>query len=117
MWMSQEKVFVTSNNYVTNQRNTCFFSFFSLFLFFQCYFYIFNFFSIFDPKVTYRLADKEILIYDHTSFFFFFFFYQRFLSRTLTTHRTAGEGRGPSFSFLPLPPAHEHSDIYLQLCT
>ena len=46
-----------------------------------------------------------------------FFFYQGFLSRTLTTHRTAGEGRGPSYSTLPLPPAHEHSDIYLQLCT
>ena len=27
---------------------------------------------------------------------FFFFFYQGFLSRTLTTHRAAGEGRGPS---------------------
>ena len=26
-----------------------------------------------------------------------FFFYQGFLSRTLTTHKTAGEGRGPSF--------------------
>ena len=49
-------------------------------------------------------------------FFFFFFFYQGFLSRTLTTHRTAGEGRGPSYSTLPLPPAHEHSDTYLQLC-
>ena len=48
---------------------------------------------------------------------FFFFFYQGFLSRTLATHRTAGEGRGPSFSTLPLPPAHEHSDICLQLCT
>ena len=46
-----------------------------------------------------------------------FFFYQGFLSRTLTTHRTAGEGRGPSSSTLPLPSAHEHSDIYLQLCT
>ena len=46
-----------------------------------------------------------------------FFFYQGFLSRTLTTHRTAGEGRGPSFSTISLPPAHEHSDIYLQLCT
>ena len=50
-------------------------------------------------------------------FFFFFFFSQGFLSRTLTTHRTAGKGRGPSYSTLPLPPAHEHSDIYLQLCT
>ena len=46
-----------------------------------------------------------------------FFFYQGFLSRTLTTHRTAGEGREPFFSTLPLPPTHEHSDIYLQLCT
>ena len=27
----------------------------------------------------------------------FFFFYQDFLSRTLTTHRTAWEGRGPFF--------------------
>ena len=46
-----------------------------------------------------------------------FFFYQGFLSRTLTTHRTAGEGRGPSYSTLALPPAHEHSYIYLQVCT
>ena len=29
--------------------------------------------------------------------FFVFFFYQGFLSRTLTTHRTAGEGRGRLF--------------------
>ena len=48
---------------------------------------------------------------------FFLFFYQGFLSRTLTTHRTVEEGRGPSYSTLPLPPAHEQSDIYLQLCT
>ena len=48
---------------------------------------------------------------------FFFFFYQGFLSRTLTTNRTAGEGKGPFYSTLPLPPAHKHSDIYLQLCT
>ena len=49
-------------------------------------------------------------------FFFLFFFYQGFLSRTLTTHRTAEEEKGPSYSTLPLPPAQEHSDIYLQLC-
>ena len=48
---------------------------------------------------------------------FVFFFYQDFLSQTLTTHRTAGEARGSSYSTLPLPPAHKHSDIYLQLCT
>ena len=48
---------------------------------------------------------------------FYFFFYQDFLSQILTTHRTAGEeGRGTiPYSTLPLPPAHEHSDIYLQL--
>ena len=48
-----------------------------------------------------------------------FFFYQDFLSRTLTTHRSAGEERGPFcyFSTLPLPLAHEYSDIYVQLCT
>ena len=47
-----------------------------------------------------------------------FFFCQGFLSRTLTTHRTTGEGGGRHhfYSTLPLPPAHEHSDIYLQLC-
>ena len=33
-----------------------------------------------------------------------FFFYQGFLSRTLITHRTAGEGRGPPF----IPPCHFH---------
>ena len=45
------------------------------------------------------------------------FFYQGFFSQTLTIHRTAREGRGSCFySTLPLPPAHEHSDISLQLC-
>ena len=37
------------------------------------------------------------------------FFYQRFLSRTLTTHRTAGEGRGPSF--IPLYHFHPLTNI------
>ena len=49
-----------------------------------------------------------------------FFFYQGFLSQILTIHRTAREGRGHFgtffYSTLPLPPAHEHWDIYLQLC-
>ena len=48
---------------------------------------------------------------------FLFFFYQGFLSQTLTIHRIAGEGRGPYFySTIPLPPALEHWDIYLQHC-
>ena len=37
---------------------------------------------------------------DYFRFFLFLFFYQGFLSRTLTTHRTAGEGRGHLFSTL-----------------
>ena len=73
-----------------------------------------------------------------------FFFLSGFSLQTLTIHRTAGGGRGPSFiplyhfhpltiietficnfacemtiifySTLPLPPAHDHWDIYLQLC-
>ena len=46
-----------------------------------------------------------------------FFFYQGFLSQTLTIHMTARGERGTIFySTLPLPRAHEHRDIYLQLC-
>ena len=45
------------------------------------------------------------------------FFLSGFSSQTLTIHRIAGEERGSSFySTLPLPPTHEHWDIYLQLC-
>ena len=65
-----------------------------------------------------------ILKYVLPLFFFFilnFFFYQGFLSQTLTIHSAAGEGgegRGGEhlYSSLPIPPVHEHSDIYLQLC-
>ena len=47
-----------------------------------------------------------------------FFLFFCFFSRTLATHRTAGEGRGAIFySTLPLSLAHEHSGIYLQLGT
>ena len=44
-----------------------------------------------------------------TSSRFCFFFYQGFLSRTLTTHRTAGEGRGPSF--IPLYHFHPLTNV------
>ena len=47
-----------------------------------------------------------------------FFFYQGFLSQTLTTHRTAGEGRGPSF--IPLYHFHPPTNIQifiLHICT
>ena len=61
-----------------------------------------------------------ILINVSACFFFvfvFFIFYQDFLSRTLTTYRTAGKRRRQSYSTLPLPPADHYSDIYLQLWT
>ena len=43
-----------------------------------------------------------------------FFFYQGFLSQTLTTHRTAGEGRGPSFT--PLYHFHPLTNIQTFIC-
>ena len=43
-----------------------------------------------------------------------FFFYQAFLSRTLTTHRTAGEGRGPFFT--PLYHFHPLTNIQALIC-
>ena len=49
-----------------------------------------------------------------TFFFFFFFFYQGFLSRTLTAHRTAGEGRRPSF--IPLFHFHPLTNIQTFIC-
>ena len=45
---------------------------------------------------------------------FVFFFYQDFLSQTLTTHRTAGEGRGPSF--IPLYHFHPLTNIQTFIC-
>ena len=50
--------------------------------------------------------------------FFCYFFYQGFLSETLTIHRTAREGRGPSF--IPLYHFHPLTNIQtfiLKLCT
>ena len=44
----------------------------------------------------------------------FFFFYQSFLSQRLTTHRTAGEGRGPSF--IPLYHFHRLMNIQTFIC-
>ena len=38
---------------------------------------------------------KNIFSKNKYMFLFHFFFYQGFLSKTLTIHRTAGEGRGP----------------------
>ena len=43
-----------------------------------------------------------------------FSFYQGFLSRTLTTHRTAGEGRRPLF--IPLYHFHPLTNIQILVC-
>ena len=45
---------------------------------------------------------------------FVFFFYKGFRSRTLTTDRTAGEGRGPSF--VPLYQFHPLTSIQTFIC-
>ena len=42
------------------------------------------------------------------------FFYQGFHSQTLTIHRTAGEGRGPSF--IPLYHFHPLTNVEIFIC-
>ena len=64
-------------------------------------------------KFTQNSQQKSLLLMKWVQVFLFFF-YQGFLSRTLTTHRTAGEGRGPSYSTLPLPPAGNFVKKWLQ---
>ena len=44
------------------------------------------------------------------------FYYQGFHSQTLTIHRMVGKGGEHPYSALPLPHAHEHSDIHLHIC-
>ena len=68
-----------------------------------CLLYIFSFSYLSFRKKNWELftsflrANLIILIDSNKSTLDIFFFYQDFLSRTLTTHRTAGEGRGPFF--------------------
>ena len=45
-----------------------------------------------------------------------FFFYQGFLHRNWRFTGQQGKGGTIFYSTLPLPPAHDHADIYLQLC-
>ena len=61
-------------------------------------------------SVCFTVFNSEKLFHRTTSikFFFFFCFYFGFLSRTLTNHRTVGEGGGHFFiSSLPLPLASQ----------
>ena len=48
--------------------------------------------------------------------FFFSFLYRGFLSKTLMTHRTAGEGRDHRPSFLPLYHFNPHTNIQIFIC-
>ena len=48
-------------------------------------------------------------------FLLVFFFYQSFLSRTMKTHRTAGEGRGSSF--IPFYHFHQLTNIQTFVCS
>ena len=52
------------------------------------------------------------------TWFFFLFFFLSGVSFTDTDDSQDNRGRERTifYSTLPLPPAHEHSDIYLQLC-
>ena len=54
----------------------------------------------------------------HAGLFFFFLFLSGF-SFTDTDNSQDSKGREGTFlySTVPLPPDHEHSDIYVQLCT
>ena len=53
---------------------------------------------------------KDPLLCNYTFIFFFWF-----PLKTLVIHRRAEEWSDRLYSFLPLPPAHRDSDIYLQL--
>ena len=60
------------------------------------------FFSIYGQFTAIRQLDSGCMVHKtyifinfHVTLGYIFFFYQGFLSQTLTTHRRAGEGRGP----------------------
>ena len=59
-------------------------------------------------------VDLQTLL--HFSFFFFFFLSGFSFTDTNDSQDSRGRERTIFYSTLPLPPAHEHSDIYLQLC-
>ena len=66
-----------------------------------------------------KLAEKNTLLrLSNSCFFFFVFFFLSGFSFTDTDDSQDSRGREGTifYSTLPLPPAHEHSDIYLQLC-
>ena len=65
-----------------------------------------------DPEMNTDASNLQVVLKD------FFFFLSRF-SFTDTDNSQDSRGREGTFlySTLPLPPVHEHSDIYVQPCT
>ena len=51
-----------------------------------------------------------------TYYLIYFFFYQGFITDTNDSQDRKGREGTIFYSNLPLPPVHEHWDIYLQLC-
>ena len=72
------------------------------------------------PEVVCNKAilKKSQISKESTCFGFFLFFFLSGFSFTDTDNSQDSRGREGTifYSTLPLPPAHEHSDIYLQLC-
>ena len=66
-----------------------------------------------------REVDIKQDIFQGDSLSPFFFFFLSGFSFTDTGDAQDSRGREGTifYSTLPLPPTHEHSDIYLQLCT
>ena len=69
---------------------------------------------IFEASIYAWVSSTYLFQWVYCFLIFFFFFYQGFISQTLTTHRTAGEGRGPSF--IPLYHFHPLTNIQTFIC-
>ena len=67
-----------------------------------------------DIDGTGNAVDLQTLL--HFSFFLFFFLSGFSFTDTNDSQDSRGREGTIFYSTLPLPPAHEHSDIYLQLC-
>ena len=65
----------------------------------------------FDKEISHLWSSNELDFLSSP-----FFFYQDFLHRHWDSQDSSGREAIIFFSILPLPAAHEHWDIYLQLC-
>ena len=70
-------------------------------------------------KLTFFSSKNEYLIATTNCFvrsFFFFFFFTVFFTEADDSQDSRGREGTIFYSTLPLPPTHEHWDMYLQLC-